>query len=117
MASNASPARFTRSASIPPRPPTQTTSARSWSAAATAKAGYTPPPVPPAHTNSRNMVPQSPVARSPAGHVQQQPRPGHAGQQAGTAKTEEGERVAGERQHPQQHRHVHKGLHPDPEIG
>src|SRR3990172_11166992 len=108
MAWNGSPARFTRSASIPPWPPTQMTSARSCSAAATAKAGYTPPPVPPAHTNSRNMVPQSPVARSPAGHVQQQPRPGHAGQQAGTAKTEEGERGGGEKKKPPPPPHVLK---------
>ncbi len=80
-----------------------------------AKAGYTPPPVPPADTNSRSIVDRSNLERLAPRDIEQDPDGGQCAGQVRPAIREERQGVAGERQQPQQDRHVDQSLNADVE--
>ncbi len=83
----------------------------------TAKAGYTPPPVPPADTNSRNVTPYVlDFGCLTPGHVEQQAHGGQGCYQARSSVAEERKGVAGEWQQPQEHGHVDHGFNAHPKC-
>src|SRR5512143_1114561 len=96
------PSRLTSSASIPASLPTQSTSVSAclaFNACSAARAGYAPPPVPPAQISSRTLWPPfilwlllAPLSRD----VQHDPNGRQAGYQVGSARAHKRQRIARE---------------------
>src|SRR3989304_7093514 len=131
---------------MPPSPPTHNTSgwrmslpaspALSWfpartllpaadlmpspsvSAFKTARAGYTPPPVPPAQINNRPVRPSFlfHILYRHAGYIHHDPHRGDGHHQVGAARADKRQCIPGKWQQCQHYRHVNEGFDDSPEA-